>query len=104
MLHFWIIGHCLEEKANTFEASISFFYNGKWNQSMRDTVKPIDMNKDLLKVGEYGLVFPVKTITQYFDHQNKVSKNSDKIEFKLEVVCENVKLDRLKIYQVGLFS
>ena len=53
---------------------------------MRDTVKPIDMNKDLLKSGEYGLVFPVKTITQYFDLQNKVSKNSDKIEFKLEVV------------------
>ena len=88
LLHFWMIGHCLEEKANTFEASISFFYNGKWNQSMRDTVKPIDMNKDLLKSGEYGLVFPVKTITQYFDYQTKISKNSDKIEFKLEVVCE----------------
>ena len=89
MLHFWIIGHCDEEEANTFEASISFFYNGKWNQSMRDTVKPIlGMNKDLFKSGELGLVFPVKTITQYFDYQNKVSKNSDKIEFKLEVVCE----------------
>ena len=92
MLHFWIIGHCDEVEANMFEASISFFYNGKWNQ-LGDTVKPIDIKKGLLKNGESGLTFPVETITQYFDRQNNVRKNSDKIEFKLEIICE--KLDEV---------
>ena len=92
MLHFWIIGHCDEIEANMFEASISFFYNGKWNQ-LGDTVKPIDIKKGLLKNGESGLTFPVETLTQYFDRQNNVRKNSDEIEFKLEIICE--KLDEV---------
>ena len=57
---------------------------------MRDTIKPIDIEKELLKSGEYGLIFPVKTITQYFDRQDNVRKYSDKIEFKLEIICEKV--------------
>ena len=91
MLHFWIVGLSHEYDASMYEASISFFYNGKWNQSMRDTVKHIDIEKELLKSGELGLTFPVKTITQYFDHQNNVRKYSDNIEFKLEIIFEKPK-------------
>ena len=60
---------------------------------MGDTVKPIDIEQNLLKNGESGLTFPVETLTQYFDLQNNVRKNSDKIEFKLEIICE--KLDKV---------
>ena len=91
MLHFWIVGLSHEYDASMYEASISFFYNGKWNQSMRDTVKHIDIEKELLKSGELGLAFPMKTITQYFDHQNNVRKYSDKFEFKLEIIFEKPK-------------
>ena len=93
MLHFWIIGHCDEVEASMFEASISFFYNGKWNRALMDNVKPIDMDKQSLKNGEFGLIFSLKTLTQYFDHQAKVRKNHDMIEFELKIVCE--KLDEI---------
>ena len=92
-LHFWVVGHCDEVEANMFEASISFFYNGKWNRALMDNVKPIDMDKQSLKNGEFGLIFPLKTLTQYFDHQAKVRKNHDMIEFELKIVCE--KLDEI---------
>ena len=93
MLHIWVVAHGDVMEASSFNATISFFINGKWNQALCDLAKTINSDKTLLTSGELGMAFPLRQLTEYFDHETKNFKNQDYIEFKLKITCE--KLDEI---------
>ena len=94
LLNIWVITHgdCLEE-ASSFNATISFFINGKCSQTMCDLAKPMNTEKTLLTSGKFGMSFVLRKLTEYFDHETKNYKNQDYIEFQLKITCE--KLDEI---------
>ena len=51
------------------------------------------MDKQLLKSGEYGYMFPLKNLMKYFDRGTNEYKYQENIEFKLKIKCE--KLDEI---------
>ena len=81
------------EEASSFNVTISFYINGKWDKALSDLAKPMNRDKNLFTSGKLGMFFSLMHLTEYFDHQTKDYKNEDQIEFQLKVTCE--KLDEI---------
>ena len=89
-----VIGYGEMEETNPFEASISFFYNGKWNPNAKDIVFPMGMDKKYFISEALGLPFNIVTLQRScYDVQLKEYKFQEEIEFEMRIICE--KLDEV---------
>ena len=93
VLNFWVFGHGAQAEINSFDLFIKFFLNGQPRFGSFDSVKGINVDHDMLTLGQSCMMVPVKRLTQYYDVESNEFKDQECIEFQMEIMSE--KLDEV---------